>query len=114
MNRRIKGISIVFVLIFSFSVYTDIFAQVEFHGFVRNHSVFRIDKPNDAMLLRNRLRLNPELYGDNIYGFASLDILNDPAGENKTLMDLREAYLDIYSSFVDLAGGLGESRWLFH
>jgi len=111
MNRRIRVVSIVFVLIFILSVYNVIFAQVEFHGFVRNHSVFRIDMPNDAMLLRNRLRLNSELWGDNVYGFASVDILNDVADAEKSIISLREAYLDIYSSFVDFRIGKQQVVW---
>jgi len=112
MNRLAKDVLIVNVLLFVILIVpSDILAQVEFHGFVRNHSVFRMNKPNDALLLRNRLRLNSELYGDNIYGFASLDILNDAATGDKTLMDLREAYLDIYSSFVDFRIGKQQVVW---
>jgi len=112
MNQRKRGVLIIFVLMFiNLSVFADLFAQVEFHGFVRNHSAFRMDKPNDAMLLRNRLRLNSELWGDNIYAFASFDILNDVADSAITILNLREAYLDIYSSFVDFRIGKQQIVW---
>lgn len=112
MNQRKGGVLIIFVLIFiNLSVFADLFAQVEFHGFVRNHSAFRVDKPNDAMLLRNRLRLNSELWGDNVYAFASFDILNDVADSAITILNLREAYLDIYSSFVDFRIGKQQVVW---
>lgn len=112
MNQRKRGVLIIFVLMFiNLSVFADLFAQVEFHGFVRNHSAFRMDKPNDAMLLRNRLRLNSELWGGNIYAFASFDILNDVADSAITILNLREAYLDIYSSFVDFRIGKQQIVW---
>ncbi|MBL7135718.1 MAG: hypothetical protein ISS81_03885 [Candidatus Marinimicrobia bacterium] len=112
MNQRKRCVLIIFVIMFiNLSVFTDLFAQVEFHGFVRNHSAFRVDKPNDAMLLRNRLRLNSELWGDNVYAFASFDILNDVADSAINILNLREAYLDIYSSFVDFRIGKQQVVW---
>ncbi len=87
------------------------FAEVEFHGFFRSHSAFRTAEPNDAMLLRNRMRLNSELWGDNVYGFASVDFLNDIVISNDTKLDLREAYLDIYGSWVDFRIGKQQVVW---
>ena len=88
-----------------------LFAEVEFHGFFRNHSAFRIAEPNDAMLLRNRMRLNSELWGDDVYGFASVDFLNDNVAGDDTKLNLREAYLDIYGKFVDFRIGKQQVVW---
>ncbi|MBU1065269.1 hypothetical protein KKC74_10765, partial [bacterium] len=71
------GKAIFVLMILSISLFQISFAGFEFHGFFRNHSAFRTAEPNDAMLLRNRMRLNSELWGDNVYGFASVDFLND-------------------------------------
>ncbi|MBN2602067.1 MAG: hypothetical protein JXR87_08740 [Candidatus Marinimicrobia bacterium] len=87
------------------------FADLELHGFLRNHNAFRLVDPNDAMLLRNRMRLNTELWGDNIYGFASLDFLNDVVTDSHTSLNLREAYLDIYSKWVDFRIGKQQVVW---
>jgi len=88
-----------------------VYSEVEFHGFFRNHGAFRLKDPNDAMLLRNRLRLNSELRGDNIYGYASVDFLNDAAAGSQTNLNLRELYLDIYSSWVDFRIGKQQVVW---
>jgi len=87
------------------------YSEVEFHGFFRSHNAFRLKDPNDAMLLRNRLRLNSELRGDNIYGYASVDFLNDAVAESRTNLNLRELYLDIYGSWVDFRIGRQQVVW---
>lgn len=86
-------------------------AQVEFHGFFRNFSAFRLTDDGDAMVLRNRMRLNSELWGDNVYGFASVDFLNDAVAGNETKLTLREAYLDIYGSWLDFRIGKQQVVW---
>ena len=86
-------------------------SEVEFHGFLRNHSAFRMGEPNDAMLLRNRLRLNAEVWGDDVYGFASVDFLNDIIAQSETALNLREAYLDIYGNWVDFRIGKQQVVW---
>lgn len=86
-------------------------AQIEFHGLFRQHSAFRIAEPSDALVLRNRLRLNSELWSGDVYGFASVDFLNDAVADNQTELNLREAYLDIYSSWVDFRIGKQQVVW---
>ena len=85
--------------------------EIEFHGFLRTHNSFRIQKPNDAMMLRNRFRLNPEIWGDNVHGFASFDVLNEVSGSENMLVNLREAYIDIYSKLIDLRIGKQQVVW---
>lgn len=100
--------TIVFVILI---LLEPVYSEVELHGFFRNHDAFRLKDPNDAMLLRNRLRLNSELRGDNIYGYASVDFLNDAAAGSQTNLNLRELYLDIYSSWVDFRIGKQQVVW---
>ncbi|MFA4839529.1 MAG: hypothetical protein WC703_08650 [Candidatus Neomarinimicrobiota bacterium] len=45
-------------------------AQMTFRGFVLNQDMFRTNESLDAMLIRNRLRLNTEISGENVSGFA--------------------------------------------
>ena len=86
-------------------------AEVEFHGLLRHHSAFRIAEPSDALVLRNRLRLNSELWSGDVYGFASVDFLNDAVVDNQTELNLREAYLDIYGAWVDFRIGKQQVVW---
>ena len=86
-------------------------AQVEFHGYVAGQNAVRLTKPHDAMLMRSRLRLNPEFAGDRVYGFASLDVLNEVATGAPTRVNLREAYLDIYSQWLDVRFGKQQIVW---
>jgi len=86
-------------------------AEVGFHGYMLNHSAIRIHSPYDAMLLRNRFRLNSELMGDNVYAYASVDFLNDVVIGDSTALNLREVYLDIYSSWVDFRIGKQQIVW---
>jgi len=99
---------IVFVVLILFE---PVYSEVEFHGFFCNHDAFRLKDPNDAMMLRNRLRLNSELRGDNIYGYASVDFLNDVTAGSQTNLNLRELYLDIYSSWIDFRIGKQQVVW---
>lgn len=86
-------------------------AEIEFHGLFRHHSAFRLAEPSDALVLRNRLRLNSELWSGGVYGFASIDFLNDAVVDSATELNLREAYLDIYSSWVDFRIGKQQVVW---
>jgi len=106
-----RGLLIFFTAIFVIGLIQIAYADPEFHGFLRSHNAFRLADPNDAMMLRNRLRLNSELCGDNIYGFASVDFLNDVVTGSQTYLNLREAYLDIYSNMVDFRIGKQQVVW---
>lgn len=86
-------------------------AQMNFRGFVLNQDMFRARESLDAMLIRNRLRLNTELSGDNIAAFASLDLTNDIGDSATTVPNLREAYIDIYSDWLDLRIGKQQVVW---
>lgn len=85
--------------------------QVTFRGFVLNQDMFRTRESTDAMLIRNRLRLNTELSGDNVAAFASLDITSDITDSTTTLANLREVYVDIYSNWLDLRIGKQQVVW---
>ncbi len=86
-------------------------AQVNFRGFVLNQDMFRTNESLNAMLIRNRLRLNTEVSGENVAAFASLDITNDITDSTTTMPNLREAYIDIYSSWLDLRLGKQQVVW---
>jgi len=105
------GKAIFVTMVLSISLFQISFAELEFHGFFRNHSAFRTAEPNDAMLLRNRMRLNSELWGDNVYGFASVDFLSDIVTGDDSKLNLREAYLDIYGNWVDFRIGKQQVVW---
>jgi len=85
--------------------------QATLRGFVLNQDMFRARQAADAMLIRNRLRLNTELSGDNVAAYASLDITNDITDSTTTLPNLREVYLDIYSNWLDLRIGKQQVVW---
>ena len=106
-----RGLLIFIIAIFVIGLTQVAYADLEFHGFLRSHNAFRLADPNDAMLLRNRLRLNSEVWGDNVYGFASVDFLNDVVTGNQTSLNLREAFLDIYSNLVDFRIGKQQVVW---
>jgi len=86
-------------------------AQITLRGFILNQDMFQTNESMDVMLIRNRLRLNTETYGENVYGFASLDITNDIADSTTTLPNLREVYIDIYSNWLDLRIGKQQVVW---
>ena len=111
--KSVMKISVIFftVVFVGLILFEPAYSEVELHGFFRNHNAFRLKDPNDAMLLRNRLRLNSELRGDNIYGYASVDFLNDAAAGSQTTLNLRELYLDIYSSWIDFRIGKQQVVW---
>ncbi|MGC9363265.1 MAG: DUF1302 family protein [Fidelibacterota bacterium] len=88
-----------------------LWAEIEYHGLFRHHSAFRTTEPYNALVLRNRLRLNSELWNGDVYGFASVDFLNDAVVDNTTELNLREAYLDVYSSWVDFRIGKQQVVW---
>ncbi len=86
-------------------------AQIDIHGFFRSHSAIKTETPNEALLLRNRLRLNSEVWGENVYGYASLDFLNDAVVGQETRAELRELFLDIYGSWLDFRIGKQQVVW---
>ncbi len=86
-------------------------AQMTLRGFVLNQDMFRAREETDALLIRNRLRLNTELSGENVAAYASLDITNDITDSTTTLPNLREVYVDIYSSWLDLRIGKQQVVW---
>ncbi|MBP7886797.1 MAG: hypothetical protein KA076_06575 [Candidatus Marinimicrobia bacterium] len=86
-------------------------AQITLRGFILNQDMFQANESMDVMLIRNRLRLNTETFGENVYGFASLDITNDIADSTTTLPNLREVYIDIYSNWLDLRIGKQQVVW---
>jgi hypothetical protein len=90
---------------------TGVRAELELHGYIGHQSAYRINKPNDALLVRNRLRLNSELWGGKVYGFASVDMLNEPSSGQDVILNLREAYLDVYTSWVDFRCGKQQVVW---
>lgn len=86
-------------------------AEVEWHGFVAQHGAFRLQQPQDAMLLRTRWRLNSEYSNDNVYGYAALDVMNDLTHRTGTLVDLKMAYIDIYGKYLDWRIGKQQVVW---
>jgi len=106
--RRFTISAILIIVVFSAM---NLFAEVEFHGFLRSHNAFRLADPKDAMLLQNRMRLNSELWGNNVYGYASVDFLNDVVTGGQTSLNLREAYLDIYGNLIDFRIGKQQVVW---
>lgn len=86
-------------------------AEVEWHGFLMQHTAFRIRSPQDAMLLRTRWRLNSEYSGDDIYGYASFDVLNDLTRNSETKIDLKMAYIDLYGKYLDWRIGKQQVVW---
>lgn len=100
-----------FILLLTILGWSGLDAQPVWHGYVMQHTAFRAEKPQDAMLLRTRLRLNSEYSGENIYGYASLDFLNDAAKSDRTTLNLKALYLDIYSNYLDWRIGKQQVVW---
>ncbi len=86
-------------------------AEVEWHGFLMQHSAFRLQSPQDAMLLRTRWRLNGEYSRDNLFGYASLDVMNDLTRQEATIIDLKMAYIDLYGERLDWRIGKQQVVW---
>ncbi len=100
-----------FILLLTILGWSGLDAQPVWHGYVMQHTAFRVEKPQDALLLRTRLRLNSEYSGENIYGYASLDFLNDAAKSDQTTLNLKALYLDIYSNYLDWRIGKQQVVW---
>lgn len=107
---RAKYLTILTGLVFLFSTLMN--AQIELHGFMRNYSAFRTSSPYKALMMRNRCQLNGEIWKGDVYGYASLDFSHNPVlGSAATRQELRELYLDIYSSWVDFRIGKQQVVW---
>jgi len=103
------GIWIAVLLVAGFT--RPVWAQMTFRGFILNQDMFRTSESLDAMLIRNRLRLNAEVFSENVAAFASLDITNDITDTATTIPNLRDAYIDIYSKWLDLRIGKQQVVW---
>ena len=84
---------------------------LEWRGFIMNQNAFRLTAPNDALMMRTRLRLNAETNGDNVHGFAAVDLLNDAAQRSETRVKLKSAYIDLFSKYLDLRVGKQQVVW---
>ena len=87
-------------------------AQMEFSGFYQNWMAVRAAEENDIMLIRNRVRLDGNLYGETVGGYFSIDIRNDgTSGEYDFETFLREAYVDLFFSNVEFRLGKQQVVW---
>jgi hypothetical protein len=87
-------------------------AQMEFSGFYQNWMAVRAAEENDIMLIRNRVRLDGNLYGETVGGYFSVDVLNDgTSGEYDFETSLREAYVDLFFSNVEFRLGKQQVVW---
>ena len=87
-------------------------AQMEFSGFYQNWMAVRAAEENDIMLIRNRVRLDGNLYGETVGGYFSIDIRNDgTSGEYDFETSLREAYVDLFFSNVEFRLGKQQVVW---
>ncbi len=87
-------------------------AQMEFSGFYQNWMAVRATEENDIMLIRNRVRLDGNLYGETVGGYFSVDVLNDGTnGEYDFETFLREAYVDLFFSNVEFRLGKQQVVW---
>jgi len=94
-------------------VITQTSAQVELDGYFKNYDAFLLNGENEALLLRNRLRLNiSNSVSDEAYGYASFDVKNDQIqGRNLIETNLRELYIDLYFDKFDLRVGKQQIAW---
>ena len=87
-------------------------AQMEFSGFYQNWMAVRAAEENDIMLIRNRVRLDGNLYGETVGGYFSIDIRNDgTSGEYDFETSFREAYVDLFFSNVEFRLGKQQVVW---
>ena len=87
-------------------------AQMEFSGFYQNWMAVRATEENDIMLIRNRVRLDGNLYGETVGGYFSIDIRNDgTSGEYDFETSFREAYVDLFFSNVEFRLGKQQVVW---
>ena len=87
-------------------------AQMEFSGFYQNWMAVRAAEENDIMLIRNRVRLDGNLYGETVGGYFSVDVLNDgTSGEYDFETFFREAYVDLFFSNVEFRLGKQQVVW---
>lgn len=107
MKRAAVWITVLSIICLAYPAW----AQMTFRGFILNQDMFRANESLDAMLIRNRLRLNAEIFGENVAAFASLDVTNDIADTTTTIPNLRDAYIDIYNKWLDLRIGKQQVVW---
>jgi hypothetical protein len=87
-------------------------AQMEFSGFYQNWMAVRATEENDIMLIRNRVRLDGNLYGETVGGYFSIDLRNDGTNSEYDFeTSLREAYVDLFFSNVEFRLGKQQVVW---
>ena len=87
-------------------------AQLEFTGFYQNWLAIRAVEEYDIMLIRNRVRLDGNLYGETLGAYFSLDVRNDGTNDESDFeISLREAYVDLYFSNVEFRLGKQQVVW---
>lgn len=105
---KIRLRSVILLLVSSIALQ----AQVEFSGYYQNWVAVRTSEEYDIMLIRNRLRLDGNLYGEAIGGYFSLDIRDDAVvGETDFEITLREAYIDLLFSQMEFRLGKQQVVW---
>ena len=84
-------------------------AQITLRGFILNQDMFQTNESMDVMLIRNRLRLNTETFGENVgvltHEVFNLEVIN--SGFHKILEDVvnnTESYDEAITLFKDQIG----------
>lgn len=80
-------------------------ADIEPQGFVDTYHAARLDKPNDYLSSRTRLRLEAWMTGDDASAFVSMNAINNNVIESNSGIELREAYMDYAADSWDMRIG---------
>lgn len=86
-------------------------AQPEWDGYLQNWTALGTSRPREVLLLRNRLRLNSTLPGEDLRAYASLDFVDHRLSGSGPETSLRELYLDLYFERFDLRVGKQQVVW---
>ena len=85
-----------------------VFAQespFQFNGFVDTYHAVQTEWPHDLMSSRTRLRTEMRVDYDNAYLFASLNAIHNSVLEDRTGVQLQEAYFNYQNDVVEIRAG---------
>lgn len=103
MNRRIKNILILHLLIIIFYglLIKQVRAELSLRGFADTYRAVQTESPNDYLGARTRLRLEGLFESDQSAAFASVNAVQNEVVTSETGVDLMESYLEYTSENWD-------------
>ena len=103
-KRSVAKQSLVALLLASASAFAQE-SPFQFNGFVDTYHAVQTEWPHDLMSSRTRLRTEMRVDYDNAYLFASLNAIHNSVLEDRTGVQLQEAYFNYQNDVVEIRAG---------